>query len=502
MPGFPVYCFTFWTPALAAALGVVVLASMLGAYMSIRALRRIRLERDNLIKEKEVIFNYVQNIAETFTESETLDVDKLLHKVLYYALRTTHTGGGAIYLLEEDRQLRAHAVSGVFPPMFGVKDSFGGLDPGVLKNEQVEEMILGTPIAMGEGLIGQAADFGTPMLVGHAELDPRVPHFDSGLLNVRSFLIVPMRFRHQVMGVICVVNRVDGIPLSERDQSLLQALADQASLSIYYARFRAALDEKRRMDRDLHLAQRIQKGLLPTELPVVPGIEIHAFNLAAQEVGGDYYDVIPLDDEKVGIAIADVSGKGVGGALMMSICRSVLRAHATRSPDPAEVLREVNQTMIADIYEDMFVTIMYMVYDTRTRELAMARAGHDPCLVLQPDEQEVRRENGGGMAIGLVDSETFDDVIETRTVLLRPGALVLGYTDGITEAMNTSGEEWGVKPLTRILLSGKTLSPQQISQNIRDRVLRFVGDMPQYDDMTLMVIKVRPDGELQGSTQK
>lgn len=482
--------FAYWTPTLATALGLVCLASFLGAYFSIRALRRIRLERDNLVKEKEVIFNYVQNIAETFTESETLDVDRLLQKVLYYALRTTHTGGGAIYLLEEDRQLHAHAVSGVFPPMFGMKKTFGGLDPGVLKNEQVEEMILSTPIALGEGLIGQAADFGTPMLVGHAELDPRVPHFDSSLLNVRSFLIVPMRFRHQVIGVICVVNRVDLIPLSERDQSLLQALADQASLSIYYARFRAALDEKRRMDQDLHLAQRIQKRLLPTDLPHVPGLDIHAFNLAAQEVGGDYYDVIPLEDQKVGIAIADVSGKGVGGALMMSICRSVLRAHATRTPDPAKVLQEVNQTMVADIYEDMFVTMLYMVYDIRTRELAMARAGHDPCLILQPDENEVRRENGLGMAIGLVDPEMFDSVIETRRVVLRPGALVLGYTDGITEAMNGEGEEWGLKPLTRTLLSGKTLSPQQISQNVRQRVLRFVGDMPQYDDMTLMVIKV------------
>jgi sigma-B regulation protein RsbU (phosphoserine phosphatase) len=343
---------------------------------------------------------------------------------------------------------------------------------------------------VGEGLIGQTADFGTPMLLSHAELDPRIPRYKSRLLNVRSLLVVPMRFRQEVMGVVCVVNRVDNVPLSERDQSLLQALADQASLSIYYARFRKALDEKRRMDQDLRLAQRIQNRLLPTELPAVKGVEIHAFNLAAQEVGGDYYDVIPLDDRYVGIAIADVSGKGVGGALMMSICRSVLRAHASRNLDPAVVLREVNQTMVADIYEDMFVTMMYMVLDTETRELAMARAGHDPCLVLQPADDQVRRDSGGGMAIGLVDSDTFDSVIETCRVQLEPGALVLGYTDGITEAMNAAGEEWGVEPLAKLLMSGKSLTPRQIAQNVKDRVLRFVGDIPQYDDMTLMVLKV------------
>lgn len=483
----------FIIPALGVSLCVVLLLSMLGAYLSIRVLRRIRIERDNLVKEKEVIFNYVQNIGETFTESETLDVDRLLQRVLYYALRTTHTSGGAIYLVEEDNFLRARAVSGVFPPMFSVNKTVGGLDPRVLKNEQIEEMTRATPIAVGEGLVGQAADFGTPLLISKAELDPRVPHYDSSLFNVRSVLIVPMRFRHEVMGVICVVNRVDRVPLSERDQSLLQALADQASLSIYYAQFRAALDEKRRMDQDLNLAQRIQKRLLPRELPPVGGADVFAFNLAAQEVGGDYYDVIPLDGKHVGVAVADVSGKGIGGALMMSICRSVLRAHASRNTDPSMVLREVNQTMTADIYEDMFVTILYMVYNTETRELAMARAGHDPPLILQPGTREVTRKSGGGMAIGLVDSDLFDEVIETTRVRLEPGSLVLVYTDGITEAMNAAGEEWGVEPLTRILLSSRTLSPQQICANVRERVLRFAGDMPQYDDMTLMVLKVRDD---------
>jgi sigma-B regulation protein RsbU (phosphoserine phosphatase) len=480
-----------WAPIFGVSFGVLLLVSLLGAYLSIRVLRNTRIERDNLVKEKEVIFNYVQNIAETFTESETLDVDKLLQRVLYYALRTTHTSGGAIYLQGEDGLMHARAVSGVFPPMFSVKESFGGLDPGVLKNEQLEAMTRSTPIAVGEGLIGQSADFGTPLLISRAELDPRVPHYDSSLLNVRSLLLVPMRFRHETLGVICVVNRVDMIPLSERDQSLLQALADQASLSIYYAQFRAALDEKRRMDRDLDLAQRIQKRLLPAELPTVKGLDLYAFNLAAQEVGGDYYDVIPLDDRYVGIAVADVSGKGVGGALMMSICRSVLRAHATRNIDPSVVLREVNQTMIGDIYEDMFVTMMYMVYDTETRELAMARAGHDPAMVVQPGNNQVLRDFSGGMAIGLVDSETFDEIIETVRVTLQPGSWVLSYTDGITEAMNKEGEEWGIIPLTRILLSGRTLSPHQISMNVQERVLRFVGGMPQYDDMTLLVFKVR-----------
>lgn len=468
----------------------LLLTNFLGAYFSIRFLRKIRLERDNLVKEKEVIFNYVQNIGETFTESETLDVDRLMHRVLFYALRTTHTSGGAIYLREKGDMLRARAVSGIFPPMFNIHQFYGGMDVRVLKSEQIEEMILNTRISVGEGLIGQVADFGTPMLISRAELDPRVPHFERSLLDVTSLLLVPMRFRHEVMGVVCVVNRVDRVPLGERDQNLLQALADQTSLSIYYAQFRAALEEKRRMDQDLDLAQRIQKSLLPRQLPEVKGLSVHAFNLAAQEVGGDYYDVIPLDDQHVGFAVADVSGKGIGGALMMSICRSVLRAHISKNPDPASVLRKVNQTMVADMYEDMFVTILYMVYNTETRELAMARAGHDPALLLFPGEENVKRMESGGMGIGLVEGDLFGEVIETVRVTLEPGAAVMVYTDGITEAMNTKQEEWGLEPLKRAFLTSRKYSPMQISERVQERVLRFVGKAPQYDDMTLMVLKV------------
>ncbi len=475
---------------LAGALAFAVAGSMLGAYLSVRTLRRLRQQRDNLLKEKDVVFNYVQSIGDVFTESEELDTDRLLQRVLYYSLRTTRAGGGAIYLFGEDRQLHARAISGVFPPMFGVKGKVGGMDLGVLKSEQLEQLTRSTPIGVGEGLVGQTADFGTPLLIEHAELDPRVPHFDSNLLNVKSVVMVPMRFRHEVMGVVCVLNRVDGIPLSERDQSLLQALADQASVSIYYAQFRAALNEKRRMDQDLNLAMRIQMGLLPRELPVVPGLDLHAFNLPALEVGGDYYDVIPVDDSHIGLAVADVSGKGIGGAMMMTICRSVLRAHASRHTDPAEVLREVNRTITADIQEDMFVTMLYMVYNIHSRELALARAGHDPPMLLAPGTQTVHREFKGGLALGLVDPDTFDTTLDCTRLILEPGSLLIAYTDGISEAMNDQGEEWGVEPLMQTLVSGRTLNAAQLCHNVKERVLRFTGDVPQYDDMTFLALRV------------
>jgi len=168
----------------------------------------------------------------------------------------------------------------------------------------------------------------------------------------------------------------------------------------------------------------------------------------------------------------------------------VLRAHASANLDPAKVLTEVNQTMVSDMYEDMFVTMLYMVYNTETRELTMARAGHDPALLLRAGQSQVERESSGGMGIGLTEGELFGELIETVSVTLEPGSLVVVYTDGITEAMNEQREEWGLEPLCKALLASRNLSPPEISEAVQERVLRFAGDVPQYDDMTLMVLKV------------
>ena len=463
--------------------------SALGAYYTLRALRRTRKERDDLITEKDVIFNYVQSIGDIFSEAEEVDTEKLLQRVLYYALRTTHAGGGAIYLLGEDRQLHAKAISGVFPPLFELRGKEGSMDLDTLQSEQIADLIRSTPVGVGEGLVGQTANFGTPLLIANAERDPRVPHFHRSVLDVRSILFVPMRFRHEVMGVIVVVNRVDGVSLSERDQSLLQAIADQATVPIYYAQFREALNEKRRLDQDLNMAMRIQARLLPSELPEVPGVELAGFNLPALEVGGDYYDVLLIDDDHIGLAIADVSGKGVGGAIMMSICRSVLRAHGPQHRDPAELLKAVNRAMDEDIYEDMFVTMIYMVYNRRTQVLQVARAGHDAAIVVQGDTGEVVEIGGSGLAIGLIDPDTFDEACESASIRLPPESLAVIYTDGITEAMNAQGEEWGVENFTHTVHSARQLHPNQLLHNIREQVLRFTGNVPQYDDMTVLVIR-------------
>ena len=187
--------------------------------------------------------------------------------------------------------------------------------------------------------------------------------------------------------------------------------------------------DRRELDRGMRIAQQIQHSLLPRELPVFSSVDLAAFNHPAMDIGGDYYDFIRIDDQHIGLAIADVSGKGIGGALMMAVCRSVLRVNAERVYDPANMLGTLNRILSENLAEDMFISMLYMVLNLETHQLSYARAGHEAPIIIRNGEPKADHAETAGVAIGFVDNETFSSIIQTRNVSLRPGDLVVTYTD-------------------------------------------------------------------------
>jgi phosphoserine phosphatase RsbU/P len=468
------------------ALAEFVLVGML-VWLLVR-MRQLRRERNELLQEKEVIYGFVHDVAGVFADAGTVDLDPMLKRVLFYALRTTHAGAGAIYLVEpDDDLLRCRATSGIFPPLLGGVDT--GIERAMSRSQHVEQILRTRHIHRGEGLVGEVADLGRSILIEDAEPDPRVPRYELDFLRIHSLLLVPMRFHQKVIGVMAVVNRVDGTPFIQADLNLLQSIADQASVSVHYAGLRETLDEKRRIDHDLGVARRIQTSLLPKAIPKVPGVEVSAFNTPAQEIGGDYYDFVQVDEQHLGIAIADVSGKGIVGAIMMSLCRSALRAHAPRNPSPVHVLRRLNEVLSQDVSEDMFVSMLYMVLNTVTRELTVARAGHERPILSAGDGRGFTIIDSPGIAIGISDTATFDRLLQEVTVPLQPGDVVVAYTDGVTEAMNSQGAEWGLENFLEAVGIAAAEGAHSVLNNVRQRLERFVGDRPQYDDMTLLALR-------------
>ena len=450
--------------------------------------RKIRRQNGELIKQKEVMFSFVHDVGEVFSERDSVDVDPLLGRALQYALRTTRAGAGVIYLMDPDgRFLRARAVSGGLVPSV-IETIPDDLMNGESPSTVVRKRILEERALIPDSLPAQVAAAERGILIADAEIDPRVPAHHHPLIRIRSMVSVPMRFRQISMGAMFVFNPVDGAPFTEADLNLLQALADQASVSVHFAQLRDELDAKRRLDHDLAIARRIQMSLLPRHMPKVPGLDIAAFNLPANEIGGDYYDVVAVDDDHWGIAIADVSGKGVSGALMMTVCRSVLRAQAPGSVHPASMLNSLCRVLAPDLGEDMFVTMLYLVYNPRTRELRIARAGHDRPIWDKASTGDQVPVESPGAAIGMGSPELFEQMLQETSIILSPGDRVTLYTDGITEAANEHDEDFGIERLKSALLEDPRASAAESLMRVQDHVIRFAGGRGQKDDMTMLCI--------------
>ncbi|MCC7517695.1 MAG: SpoIIE family protein phosphatase [Verrucomicrobiae bacterium] len=254
-------------------------------------------------------------------------------------------------------------------------------------------------------------------------------------------------------------------------------------------RKRAEAAEREQFERDFEMARDIQRVLLPSEFPNVPNADIGAMSVPARKVGGDYYDVVIVDGDHRGFAIADVSGKGVGAALLMTMCRTALRQTAVGNLSPRQVISRVNTILRPDLKEDLFISMTYGVFDTRTRTLRFCRAGHEPLLVWRSGAAQPERRLPKGMAIGFAEGKDFEEALAEEEVRLEKGDLTLFYTDGITEAMNAAGEEFGLARLEGIIRETDRLPARQRVHEIDKHVATFIGAIPQGDDRTLLLLR-------------
>src|SRR6202008_3087224 len=240
-----------------------------------------------------------------------------------------------------------------------------------------------------------------------------------------------------------------GAPFSQNDFVVFKSIAEQSAFALYNAIIYSEANEKKRLDHDLEIARDIQRILLPAEAPAVTGFEIYGINVPAHQVGGDYFDYINIDNERLGVAIADVSGKGVPASLIMAICRSVLRSQAIGNPSPADVLQKVNRQLYPDIKEDMFISMAYLILDHVRSTVTLARAGHDAPLLYTHKTQTVTPLKTPGMVVGIDSGDVFDRLTKDVAVPLERDDCILLYTDGITEALDSEGNEFGLEPTTK-----------------------------------------------------
>jgi sigma-B regulation protein RsbU (phosphoserine phosphatase) len=254
---------------------------------------------------------------------------------------------------------------------------------------------------------------------------------------------------------------------------------------------RKELVEKERMKKEMQIAHEIQQTLLPQTIPDVPGFKIDAYYQAAMEVGGDYYDIVTIDDEHVGFVIADVSGKGVAGSLVMTMVRSLIRLEATKNLSPRQLLILLNTVLSDDIPEGMFITLYYVVCDLKEQELCYCCAGHNPAYFFNSKENQLAslKPKGPPLGIGLFNEEEYASRLQEERKQFNAGDTLLIYTDGVTEAMNKHKEQFGEERLEEIIKAHAHETPDKLKQYIINEIEHFTGKAPQSDDITFVILK-------------
>ena len=247
----------------------------------------------------------------------------------------------------------------------------------------------------------------------------------------------------------------------------------------------ASRDKLVALQNELDVASNTQQSILPKVFPRSDDYQVFAHMEPARNVGGDFYDVIRLEDSQVGLAIADVSDKGVPAALFMMSSRTLLKGAAIGSGDPGSALREVNELLYEENETMMFVTVLYSIYDPGTGKLTYSNGGHDAPLLVRSDGTSELLPLTGGVALGVAPDFEFP----SQSIQLEPGDTVVLYTDGVTEAMNGEGEQFGVGRMHEVFAANPPENSEQAAQTMFDAVKDFVGDTPQSDDITCLVLR-------------
>lgn len=298
-------------------------------------------------------------------------------------------------------------------------------------------------------------------------------------------VVVPMSLQGECRGLLLLGEKLSREPFARADLDLVSSLGNLAIISLENARLFQEAIEKQKLEDELQIAREIQKGLLPSVLPEIPGLDLAARNVSSRQVGGDYYDVITLEDGRVVIAIGDVSGKGTPASLLMANLQATIRALVTLPLPLGELTMRVNDLMCENTGSDRFITFFWGILDPAHRRLITVNAGHNYPFLLRADGRVERLEKGG-MILGVMPSFM---VYEQETTTLAPGDLLVLFTDGVSEALNRAGEEYSEGRLEQLLLARQGAPAADLIEAVQEDVAAFTRGAPQSDDITLMVLR-------------
>jgi sigma-B regulation protein RsbU (phosphoserine phosphatase) len=302
-------------------------------------------------------------------------------------------------------------------------------------------------------------------------------------MPIRSVLAVPLKVKNRLIGFMALFNKKSG-EFTPEDQRLLSIVGMQSAQTIEAARLYEEEKKAQAMEEEMRTATIIQQNLLPKETPKIPGFDVAGVTVSAREVGGDYFDYLPLPEGRWGFVVADVAGKGLSAAMLMSNLQATVRGQSTVTTSCSHCVTNANRMLKLSIAPGRYVTLFLAALDPAQKKLFYSNGGHNPPYLFRPDGS-FKELSAGGPILGVFDDLPYAE----EEIALSPGDVLVIFSDGVTEAFNDKGEQFEEARLVETLKTNLRKSAPEILNAVTGAVHKFAGDTPASDDLTLMIVK-------------
>jgi sigma-B regulation protein RsbU (phosphoserine phosphatase) len=344
------------------------------------------------------------------------------------------------------------------------------------------------PFRLDAQLTGWMLKNQKPLMINALQQDDRFKEFSTSPFPIRSLLAVPLLAKGRMTGLLTVFNKKSEQGYTPDDQRLLSIIGAQSAQIIENTRLLEKEKTLLQMQKEMQTAYDIQVNLLPKENPQLPHYDIAGTSIPAQVVGGDYFDFIPINANRLAVCLGDVSGKGLPAALLMANLQATIRGQTLLNPPPKDCLCRSNRLLFQCTDSQKFATLFYGILDVENHQFCYSNAGHNRPFFFR-ENQEPKSVEGAGLALSFLEDVSYPQ----EQIDFQPDDVLLIYSDGITEAMNHQEEEYGEERLRELVHSIRRETVQEIIRKVLDSVKKYTAGQPQMDDMTLVVIKRRMD---------
>lgn len=451
-----------------------------------KVVRKIAREKEEIETEEHRMFDFLHGLGEALIEDSS---PPNMHRYIVEGVtNVVEANAGILYLLdnETDRVVPV-SQSPETAPVLPLPTELRGIEFEDKTLQQYRSFIRLSPLNRHEGLIGEALSEGKVFAV--EDLSEYFGEKSSQIFHQGvSALAGPLIYANKQIGVLAVTGRKS---FSSNDHDVFASIIEQSSFALGSAIIHAEAVEKKRLDRELAQASEIQRILLPRKNPALSDFRLAAFYRAARHLSGDYYDYLRVDDDHYGVGIADVCGKGIAASLIMAMCRSSLRSSSPDNLSPSSVLHQVNSLIYPDIREDMFVSFLYLILERSSGVINVANAGHEPPLIRRDGSRSIEEPEIPGLAVGVDKGAVFNRVVKNHQITLEKGDVLLLFTDGLIEAVNRKGEEFGLERFRETFRETPGNSAEEVVQSITSKVAEFTAGTNAIDDITLIAIEKR-----------